>query len=105
MSSTISLGGLEIDLNRRYADLNGTSVGLTSREFDLLAHLAQNKGTSLSRESVFETVWGYKMEFGSNSLDVYIYRIRRKIEQDPEHPKYLLTMRGYGYKLVGASTA
>jgi len=101
----MELGNLRLDYDQRGVIVDDMPVRLTKREFELLAHLAQNKDRALSRESVFETVWGYDMEFSSNSLDVYIYRIRKKIEADPENPKHLLTMRGYGYKLVSCSTA
>ena len=77
---------------------------MTNREFELMAYLGRNSDKAIARETIFEAVWGYDMDFSSNSLDVYMYRVRKKIEEDPENPKYLLTMRGYGYKLVSCAS-
>jgi DNA-binding response OmpR family regulator len=93
------VGELVIDESVREAFLGGQPLRLTYKEFALLSYLAANGGRVLSRQSLFEHNWGYDMEFGSNSLDVYIYRLRKKIERNPEKPVYLHTVRGYGYKL------
>ena len=53
----------------------------------------------VARETLFERIWGYDMSFNSNSLEVYVYRIRKKVEADPNNPRYLKTVRGYGYSL------
>ncbi len=95
-----TFGRLEIDFERRDAYVDGKAVNLTNREFELLAFLARNPDRAVSRGALFKSVWGYDMDFNSNSLDVYIYRIRKKIEKDPNDPLFLQTMRGYGYKLV-----
>lgn len=97
----LSLGDIEIDFERRHVLVLGEVADLTNREFEILEHLARNFGRAIARESLFESVWGYEMEFNSNSLDVLIYRIRKKLEKDPNHPKHLLTLRNYGYKLQG----
>lgn len=96
----LSLGDLTVDFERRDVLVDGTPAELTNREFELVAHLAKNLDRAVSRESLFEQIWGYDMDFNTNSLDVYIYRIRKKIEADVNNPKHLLTMRGYGYKMV-----
>ncbi len=95
----IEIGGLVIDHELHDASVDGKQVGLTHKEFELLAHLAANAGRVLTRDSLFERNWGYDIAFSSNSLDVHIYRIRKKIEPDPEHPRYLHTLKGYGYRL------
>jgi len=95
----VEIEGLVIDHEARDAFVEGRAVNLTRKEFELLAHLAANKGRVITRESLFERNWGFDIAFSSNSLDVHIYRIRKKIEPDPEHPRYLHTMKGYGYKL------
>lgn len=99
-----TIGDLTIDYQNRDVLVSGRAAGLTNREFELMAYLGRNSDKALARETIFETVWGYDMDFSSNSLDVYMYRVRKKIEEDPENPKYLLTMRGFGYKLVGAAS-
>ena len=54
----------------------------------------------VTRAALFEHSWGYDLSFDSNSLDVHIYRLRKKIEPDPSHPRYLHTVKGYGYRLA-----
>lgn len=102
----LSVGPVEIDFGLRDARLAGKLVGLTAKEFDLLAYMAKNAGRALKREMLFEQVWGYEMEFNSNSLDVFVYRLRQKLEDDPSSPRMLQTVRGYGYLLKdGQATA
>ncbi len=91
-------GGIEIDFERRLVLVNGKPADITNREFEIIQYLADNLGRAVARETLFEAIWGYEMEFNSNSLDVLIYRIRKKLESDPNHPAHLLTMRGFGYK-------
>lgn len=90
---SVTIGGLELDAETRTATLDGERVELTKREFELLAHLVANAGRVVPRESLFERNWGFDIEFSSNSLDVHIYRLRKKF------PGYIRTMRGYGYRI------
>lgn len=99
---TITVGDVMLDLNARDARIGGKAVGLTSREFEVLEFLARYANKAMPREKVFERVWGYAEEFNTNSLDVIIYRIRNKIEEDPGHPRRLVTVRGFGYKLASS---
>jgi DNA-binding response OmpR family regulator len=92
-------GGIEIDFELRQVRVAAAPVELTNREFEIVEYLAQNLGRPVAREALFEAIWGFEMEFNSNSLDVLIYRIRKKLEQDPNHPNHVLTLRGFGYKL------
>jgi two-component system alkaline phosphatase synthesis response regulator PhoP len=93
------LGLLRVDFDRREVSIGTRPLELTSKEYEVIAYLARNSGRALSRDQIFQEVWGYEMDFSTNSLDVHMYRIRKKIEPDPEHPRYLHTLRGYGYKL------
>lgn len=102
---TIVVGDVMLDLNARDARIGGKAVGLTSREFEVLEFLARYANKAMPREKVFERVWGYAEEFNTNSLDVIIYRIRNKIEEDPGHPRRLVTVRGFGYKLASPDAA
>ncbi len=95
----IVVGGLVVDVSGREATIEGRTLDLTNKEFALLAHLAQNLGRVVSREDLFSHSWGFDISFGSNSLDVYIYRLRRKLEATADRPRYLHTIKGYGYKL------
>ncbi len=92
-------GDVEIDFEVRQVRVGGKPVELTKREFEIVEYLAQNLGRAVARETLFEAIWGYEMEFNSNSLDVLIYRIRKKMEQDPNMPNHVMTLRGFGYKL------
>lgn len=96
----IEVGDLTIDLEARDAFVNGTPAQLTTKEFELLTYLGQNNGRALSREILFEQVWGYDIEFSSNSLDVFVYRLRQKLPG--QTGKYIQTVRGYGYKMQSA---
>lgn len=95
----VVIGGLVIDPAGRAVTVDGRSIDLTNKEFALLAHLAANAGRVVSREDLFSHSWGFDISFGSNSLDVYIYRLRRKLESSADRPRYLHTIKGYGYKL------
>ena len=95
----LTIGALRVDMERRSVTVGGRAVVLTSREFDLLAHLASCKGRVVSREALFEAAWGFDPDFNTNSLDVHVYRVRKKLEADPAAPRYLHTVRGYGYRL------
>lgn len=98
----VEIGELVVDPAGRDATIGGRSIDLTNKEFALLAHLAQNAGKVVSREDLFSHSWGFDISFGSNSLDVYIYRLRRKLETSADRPRYLHTIKGYGYKLEDA---
>jgi DNA-binding response OmpR family regulator len=74
------------------------TIALTPIETRLLRCLVSNPGRSLTRDTLVIKVWGYEYEGESNQLDVYVRRLRGKIEEDPAHPKLLLTIRGVGYK-------
>lgn len=97
----VKIGELEIDTNRHQASLKGKILVLTPKEFDLLSFLMLNKGFVFSREKLLEKVWGYDYVGYTRTVDVHIRWLRQKIENDPAKPKYLVTIRGTGYKLEG----
>lgn len=80
--------------------VDGEPVHLTRTEFRLLCELAAAPGRVFSREQLLESVWGYEYIGDTKLVDVHMYRLRAKIEQDPAKPKHLLTVRGLGYKAV-----
>jgi DNA-binding response OmpR family regulator len=96
----ITLGNLVVDMDRRDAVVSGQAAHLTDREFELLYFLARHRDKALATEWIFENVWGYDAELGLKTLAVYVRRLRRKIEPDPDNPIHLVTVRGYGYKLT-----
>ena len=94
-------GPVVIDLLGSKAFLDGQPLELTSIEYRLLCLFLQNKGRILTRNVILNTLWDGQGNFvDDNTLSVNIRRLREKIEQDPSHPQYLLTVRGLGYKLV-----
>jgi len=97
----IDLGEVVLDLDRRDAYRGGRPVHLTDREFELLCLLARHRGQALSSRWIFEVLWGTPADLGFKTLTVHVQRLRRKIEADPQHPRLLLTARGFGYRLVG----
>ena len=101
VSNRVLVGDLIVDVDRRDALRDGEPVSLTEREFELLHLFARNREKALATDWIFENVWGYDADLGVKTLAVYVRRLRCKIEADPDHPKHLLTVRGFGYKLVG----
>jgi two-component system, OmpR family, response regulator len=97
----IRIGDIQIDVDRHQALLSETVLDLKPKEFDLLAFLGKNKGLVFSREQLLEKVWGYDYAGDTRTVDVHIRWLRQKIENDPSNPKYLITVRGTGYKLEG----
>ena len=101
----IDLGDLIVDVDKRDAFHCDRACGLTEREFALLHLLARHRGKALATDWIFENVWGYGAEFGIKTLTVYVRRVRAKIEQDPSKPRFLVTIRGHGYKLTDGAEA
>jgi two-component system OmpR family response regulator len=99
--ASLKIGNLEVNIARHRASLSGAALELSPKEFDLLAFLSKNKGLVFSREQLLEKVWGYDYAGDSRTVDVHIRWLRQKIETDPTHPKYFITVRGTGYKLEG----
>lgn len=95
----IESGPVRVDLDARAAYVEDRQLDLTETELRLLSLLVQNSGRAISRDSLFESVWGYDPEFGSNSLDVFVYRLRRKLAAAGGEG-LLQTLRGFGYKFV-----
>lgn len=92
------VGSLEINEDSRVARVNGTALDLTETEFKLLFYLAKNSGRALSREMLFDQVWGYEIDFNSNSLEVMVYRLRNKLDALGADVM-IRTRRAYGYQL------
>ncbi|MGY4686609.1 PhoP family transcriptional regulator [Petrotoga mexicana DSM 14811] len=94
----ITAKDLIIDTERLEVWVNGKPVSLTPLEFDLLVFLAKNEGKVFSRDVLLDKLWGYDYYGDTRTVDVHIRRLRTKIEEDPSNPKYIITVRGKGYK-------
>jgi two-component system OmpR family response regulator len=97
----VKIGDLEIDASRHRVSKTGKTIDLTPKEFDLLVHLARNKGLVLSRDQLLEKVWGYDFPGDTRTVDVHVRWLREKVEDDPNAPKMIVTVRGVGYKFEG----
>jgi len=93
-------GDLLIDFAQRQVSVGDRPVQLSRTEYKLLSVLAQNAGRVMTHELLLERVWGAEYNREVDFIWVYISRLRRKIEPDPRHPRYILTVPDVGYKLV-----
>jgi two-component system, OmpR family, KDP operon response regulator KdpE len=101
----VTVGDLQIDLEKRAVTMDGRAVRLTPIEYDLLRLFATNEGKLLTHPTILREIWGPAYQEESNYLHVYISHLRRKIEPDPARPRYLLNHPGVGYRLVDPSTS
>ena len=90
--------GLDIDLAKREVVVRGTSVDLPAREYDVLAFLASFPQQTFSREQLLERLWPHTGERIPSTVTEHVGRIRRRIEEDPERPRWIRTVRGVGYR-------
>jgi DNA-binding response OmpR family regulator len=96
----ITIGKLEIDFNSYTAMVEGKSVAMTHKEYEIVKYLWQHKGATVSRDNLLEEVWGYDDYPTTRTVDNFILKLRQKIEINPNRPKHILTVHGIGYKLV-----
>lgn len=97
-------GDLKIDPARREVERSGERVALTTLEFDLLYFLAQRRGRAFTREALMNHVWGEDRVVDDRSIDSLISRLRRKLETDPAHPRYIQTVWGTGYRFAESAS-
>lgn len=90
--------GLSIDLEQRRIEVEGRTIELTAREFDLLVHFAQHPGRVYTRAQLLDQVWGYGHEGYEHTVNSHINRLRSKIEPDPSKPRFIVTVWGVGYR-------
>jgi DNA-binding response OmpR family regulator len=93
-------GDVALDLDKRQASVRGRPVELTPTEFDLLATLVENPGRVFSRMQLLDRIQGYTYEGYERTIDAHVKNLRQKIENDPKHPGYILTVYGLGYKFA-----
>ena len=98
--SKISVGDLELDLDKFEVKVRGEIIDLTLREFEVLKFLASQPEQVITRETLLEKVWGYEYYGDIRTVDVTVRRIREKIEKDTSAPKILITKRGVGYYIA-----
>jgi two-component system, OmpR family, response regulator RegX3 len=98
LSATLEAGPVRMDVDRHVVTVDGTAVQLPLKEFELLELLLRNAGRVLTRMQLIDRVWGSDYVGDTKTLDVHIKRLRAKIEPDPSTPRYIVTVRGLGYK-------
>lgn len=97
----VESAGVRMDVERHTVSVNGEKVKLALKEFELLEMLLRNAGRVMTRGQLIDRIWGADYVGDTKTLDVHIKRLRSKIEPDPARPRYLVTVRGLGYKFEG----
>jgi two-component system alkaline phosphatase synthesis response regulator PhoP len=97
--------GRQVDFGTLELRVGDKTFRLTLMEAELLRHLIRNSGRIVSRKSILEEVWGLREDTDTRAIDNFIVRLRKYIEEDPSHPRHLLTVRGVGYRFVPAPAA
>jgi len=100
-TTRIVFGGVEIDVAGRTVKRAGASVDITATEFDVLMCLVGERGKALSREDIFRRVWGPNHHGTPRTVDNFIQQLRSKLEDDPQEPAHIVTVRGVGYRFDG----
>ena len=98
MPDIVEAGGVRMDVGRHEVSVNGERIRLALKEFELLEMLLRNAGRVMTRGQLIDRIWGADYVGDTKTLDVHIKRLRTKIEPDPASPRYLVTVRGLGYK-------
>ena len=97
-TDVLTAGDLTIDLRKRTVTKNGASLSLKPREFELLSFFARNHGKAFTRDQLLNQIWGYDYAGDTRTVDVHIRWLREKVEDEPERPARLITIRGVGYR-------
>jgi two-component system alkaline phosphatase synthesis response regulator PhoP len=95
-----AFGDVRVRVRSRQVFLAGREVHLTRKEFDLLAYLLAHQGEVVTRERLLDEVWGYERFPTTRTVDTHVLRLRRRFEADPEHPRWILTVHGQGYRFA-----
>ncbi|HEY5335677.1 MAG TPA: response regulator transcription factor [Mycobacteriales bacterium] len=98
LPATLSAGPVRLDVDRHVVTVNGQTVRMPLKEFELLEMLLRNAGRVLTRGQLIDRVWGSDYVGDTKTLDVHVKRLRAKIEESPGEPTHLVTVRGLGYK-------
>jgi len=96
----ITIAGKKVDFTRLELHTRDEVIRLTVMEAELLAYLVRNAGRPVSRKEILDQVWGLREDTDTRAIDNFVVRLRRYLEDDPSAPRYLLTVRGVGYRLL-----
>jgi two-component system alkaline phosphatase synthesis response regulator PhoP len=95
------LGSIKIDFRRAEVERDGVKLDFSAKEFQLLRYFIEHRGATLSRDELLDEVWGYDAMPTTRTVDVHVAWLRQKLEHNPRHPQFILTIHGMGYKFVG----
>lgn len=98
---TYQFGKVQVDFRKAEVLKNGQPVDLSAKEFQLLRYFVTHRGAALSRDELLNDVWDYDALPATRTVDVHVAWLRQKLEANPRHPQYILTVHGLGYKFVG----
>jgi two-component system, OmpR family, alkaline phosphatase synthesis response regulator PhoP len=99
-AETFRFGDIAVDFRKAEVAKGGIPVELSAREFKLLRYFVEHRGATLSRDELLNEVWGYNSMPSTRTVDVHIAWLRQKLEDNPRHPQYILTIHGLGYKFA-----
>jgi two-component system alkaline phosphatase synthesis response regulator PhoP len=94
-------GNIVVDRRGTEARRGDTLLDLSTKEFQLLEHFIEHRGETLSREDLLREVWGYRSTPSTRTVDVHVAWLRRKLEDDPRNPRWIVTVHGFGYRFTG----
>lgn len=100
-SEVYQFGPNRIDFRRVEVDRDGNQIDLSAKEFQLLRYFVEHREATISRDELLNEVWGYDAMPSTRTVDVHVAWLRQKLEPNPRHPQFLLTVHGMGYKFVG----
>jgi two-component system alkaline phosphatase synthesis response regulator PhoP len=95
-------GSIQVDIRRAEVTRDGNPVYLSAREFQLLRYLIERAGGTVPRVELLRSVWGYDANTLTRTVDMHVASLRNKLERDPKHPEFIVTVAGVGYKFVGS---
>ncbi|MBA8796260.1 two-component system response regulator RegX3 [Friedmanniella endophytica] len=101
LPDVVESAGVRMDVERHEVSVNGEPIRLALKEFELLEMLLRNAGRVMTRGQLIDRIWGADYVGDTKTLDVHVKRLRTKIEPDPANPRFLITVRGLGYKFEG----
>ncbi len=95
---SFAFGNVEVDFEKGDVKKNGTAVSLAGKELQLLQYLVERRGKVVSRKDLLENVWEYQSAVSSRTIDVHVAWLRQKLEDNPQNPRHIFTVRGVGYR-------
>ena len=98
---TYRFGEVTVDFRKAEVSKGDQRLELSAREFKLLKYFVEHRGAALSRDELLNEVWGYNAMPSTRTVDVHVAWLRQKVEDNPRHPQFILTVHGLGYKFVG----